>query len=56
MKKIFNKLKTKINWVSVIFFTILLNIVTVIDGNFFNWKMNLGILLLVLCVPFYNRD
>jgi len=49
----FKRIKNKVNWVAVIVIGVLLNIATVIDGDWFNWKMNLGLLLLAVCAAYY---
>ena len=47
---------TNINWwyVGIIFFTT--NLITVIDGDFFNIKLNVGLLLMILMSIFIYKN
>ena len=47
-------IKKRVNWVAVIVITVLLNLATVIDGDWFDWKMNIGIVLLTICAAYYD--
>lgn len=56
MKKIMKALKwyfSHVNWKVVAFIFILLNLVTLIDGDFPNMMMNVGLLGVVLLIPIY---
>jgi hypothetical protein len=42
----------KINWGFVIFLIIVMNLATMVDGDFFDWKLNAGLLLMVIMATF----
>ena len=44
-----NRLK-RINWFFIILLTIILNLLTIIDKSFFDWKMNSGILFFAIVI------
>lgn len=48
------RFKRNVNWKLLIFITIALNIATVVDGDWFNLKMNIAILLLTICAAYYD--
>lgn len=42
----------KINWGFVIFLAIVTNLATLVDGDFFDWKLNAGLILMVIMAAF----
>lgn len=54
MKRILLSFYRNINWKAVIVISILINICSIIDGDWFNWKMNIGLLILVIGAVYYD--
>lgn len=42
----------KINWGFIIFLVIATNLITLADGDFFDWKLNAGLILIVIMAAF----
>jgi hypothetical protein len=55
LQNVIVRFKHNVRWGVVLFLFVILNLLTLLDGDFFNWKMNLGLLIFVIVAAFYDN-